>query len=119
MRFLKLCFMLSKLSVFALMQQTNKSTITKCALSSYITIHRHVPVTSATAIRVLHKNTNNIQQFIYVQTYCIRLHFLVRYISVNIFPCTNKEHTKFSVFICLIPVTQISILMSVIMVVKH
>jgi len=111
--------MLLKLSVFTLMQQTNKSTIKKYDLSLYITIHRHVSVTSATTIRVSHKNTNNIQQLIYDQTYCIRLNFLVRYTSVNIFPCTNKEHTKFSVFICLIPVTQISILMSLTMVVKH
>ena len=92
--------------------------ITKCCLH-YITIHRYVPVTSATTIKVSHKNTNNIQQFIIDQTYCIRLHLLVRYICVKEFPCSNKEHTKFSVSICLIPVAQISILMSVTMVVKH
>jgi len=43
------------------MQQTNKYTSVRCALSC-ITICRHVSVASATVIGVAYKNANNIQK---------------------------------------------------------
>jgi hypothetical protein len=46
--------------MFTQLQQTNKCTLVKCALT-YIINHVLVSVAIATIIRVLHKNTDKIQ----------------------------------------------------------